>query len=315
MVQIVVRASCLAPLNYDPRSSVARKTYHYNIINSNIRHVIGAHHQYHVGGSVALNIDRMRMAASRLVGRHDFTTFCGNKHAKRDSIKTATATSDHHVDEKKASANDNDSLHRGNVRTLSRCDIIVVDDGTSHVNRVRQFLSSSSSDVPSKTDNSSTTELTSSLSSTVEETALSSCYHRHIRIELEGDGFLYQMCRIIVGTLIAAGAPITIPSKSISEPAAVTSSVASTSQLRKERSKLKYAAKHGGIPVSNNTKASISAANTADTTSSSSSLPIVMLRDDNVHEWMDTILASRDRARAAPTAPAMGLTLFDVNVK
>ena len=109
---------------FHARLNCREKTYVYRIWNSEEPNVFERRWMIAVPGS--LDLDAMRAAAAQLVGEHDFTTFCANRHMK----KTA-------------------------VRNLKRIDIARSGG--------------------------------------------------EIRISLTGDGFLYHMVRIIVGTLLEVG--------------------------------------------------------------------------------------------------------------
>ena len=121
----VVSAASAEP-DFHSRFSAREKTYQYTILNRPHSDVFCRNHVYHY--SIAkLDVARMRLAASFLTGRHDFTSF------KTTGVKR----------------------NRSNVRTLRR--ISISQKGSL------------------------------------------------IIIRLTGEGFLYKMCRGIVGTLIEIG--------------------------------------------------------------------------------------------------------------
>ncbi len=121
---IVIRSITEAPADFNSSRSATGKTYRYRIY-------VGPDRPVHLAGQVyrfwqPLNIDAMRDAAGRLVGKHDFAGF--------------TTSGDQRAN---------------TVRTIFRCDLAEMDD--------------------------------------------------EIHITVQGDGFLYNMVRNIVGTLVEVG--------------------------------------------------------------------------------------------------------------
>ena len=72
---IVVQDSCEVPSDWHPRYQVSRKTYEYRILNRTFR-------------MPNRRLDKMKQAASYLVGEHDFKSFC----AVGAQVKTTTRT-------------------------------------------------------------------------------------------------------------------------------------------------------------------------------------------------------------------------------
>ena len=110
--------------DFHARLSCREKSYLYRIWNSDLPNVFSRRYTYIFPD--ALNISEMRRAAALMLGRHDFASFCSNKHMKKSA-----------------------------VRELRSIEIYE--------------------------------------------------HRRELRILLTGDGFLYNMVRIIVGTLIEVG--------------------------------------------------------------------------------------------------------------
>lgn len=121
---IVVQGSCEVPADWHPRYAASRKTYEYRILNRTFRMPTRRLDTYFY--HYPLDVEKMKKAASFLVGEHDFKSFC----AVGAQVKTT-------------------------VRTIYACD--VKKDG----------------DI--------------------------------ITIRVTGSGFLYNMVRIIAGTLIKVG--------------------------------------------------------------------------------------------------------------
>lgn len=132
---IVVQDSREVPAEWHPRYQNSRKTYEYRILNRTFRmptRRLDTYFYYH-----PLDVEKMKQAASYLVGEHDFKSFC----AVGAQVKTTT-------------------------RTIYACDVEKDEQGI-------------------------------------------------ITIRVKGNGFLYNMVRIIAGTLIRVGggelAPEEIP--------------------------------------------------------------------------------------------------------
>ncbi len=113
-----------APPRFHARYSALEKTYCYRVWNSEAPCVFERRWVYPF--PAALDTEAMERAAALLVGTHDFTAFCGNRHLKKSA-----------------------------VRTLRRIEIAREGE--------------------------------------------------ELRLRFEGDGFLYHMVRILVGTLLEVG--------------------------------------------------------------------------------------------------------------
>ena len=129
---IVITKSEEVPLDFHPRYCNCSKTYEYRIINTRIPIPTKRLTNYFV--SYVLDIDKMRQAASYLIGEHDFVSFCNVRTDVENTVRTIT---------------DLDILTNGN----------------------------------------------------------------EITIRITGNGFLYNMVRIIVGTLIRVGRGFYDPEK------------------------------------------------------------------------------------------------------
>lgn len=130
---IVITHSEEVPLDFHPRYCETQKTYEYHIINSRIPIPTQRFNNYFV--SFQLDIEKMREAASYLVGEHDFASFCSAGAGVEST-----------------------------VRTIYSLEVL---------------------EVPS---------------CSIKEIA-----NKQIVIRITGNGFLYNMVRIIVGTLVNVG--------------------------------------------------------------------------------------------------------------
>lgn len=86
---IVITKSEEVPLDFHPRYCDCSKTYEYHIINTRIPIPTKRLTNYFV--SYVLDIDKMRQAASYLVGEHDFVSFCNVRTDVENTIRTITA--------------------------------------------------------------------------------------------------------------------------------------------------------------------------------------------------------------------------------
>ena len=71
---------------FHSRYHAVEKTYLYRIHTSRIPNVFERKYIYPY--ETPLDVEKMRNAASFLVGTHDFTSFCGNKKMKKSAVRT-----------------------------------------------------------------------------------------------------------------------------------------------------------------------------------------------------------------------------------
>lgn len=86
---IVVTKSEEVPLDFHPRYCDCSKTYEYHIINTRIPIPTKRLTNYFV--SYRLDLNKMRQAASYLVGEHDFVSFCNVRTDVENTVRTITA--------------------------------------------------------------------------------------------------------------------------------------------------------------------------------------------------------------------------------
>lgn len=86
---IVIQDSCEVPAGWHPRRCDSRKTYEYRILNREFplpTRRLDTYFYYY-----DLDTDRMRAAARRLEGTHDFKSFCSVNTAAADTVRTVYA--------------------------------------------------------------------------------------------------------------------------------------------------------------------------------------------------------------------------------
>ena len=71
---------------FHSRYHAVSKTYCYRIHTSEIPDVFARRYVYDY--TVPLDVERMKKAASLLIGTHDFASFCGNKKMKKSMVRT-----------------------------------------------------------------------------------------------------------------------------------------------------------------------------------------------------------------------------------
>ena len=85
---VIVKSEEVAE-DFHPRYCDCSKIYEYHIINTRIPVPTKRHTNYFV--SYVLDIEKMRKAASYLVGEHDFVSFCNVRTDVENTVRTITA--------------------------------------------------------------------------------------------------------------------------------------------------------------------------------------------------------------------------------
>lgn len=76
----------IAPPRFHARLSCRDKTYVYRIWNSALPNVFERRTMFQI--PEPLDLEAMREAAAQLLGSHDFSAFCANKHMKKSAVRT-----------------------------------------------------------------------------------------------------------------------------------------------------------------------------------------------------------------------------------
>lgn len=167
--QICVQDSREVPADFHPRFCDTVKTYDYVIYNARFpspRRRRYSHYSY-----TPFDVERMREAAQYLVGEHDFKSFC--------SIHTQAQTT---------------------IRTITGIEVIerpCEEERTAE--RAADMLPPADGENGCGTDQESAYTVADAVS------ARRTVSPREIVIRVSGTGFLYNMVRIIAGTLMEAG--------------------------------------------------------------------------------------------------------------
>lgn len=174
---IVVLETREVPADFHARKSATAKTYRYTINNSKFPDVTRRHYELH--HPRPLDVEAMRLALRHFVGEHDFTSFSSAKTATDNRIRRIFAARllEEAVTPWFAAG------ERGQTR---------LDRGESHHDSGRPH-SDDDFGWPADDAQVSSAPLWNGQSG------------RRLTVELTGSGFLYNMVRIIVGTLLLVG--------------------------------------------------------------------------------------------------------------
>jgi len=85
-LRIMRSASC--PAGYHPRHESMGKTYRYVVQTGEQKNPLMRHRAFQLGRDVALDLGRMREAASMLVGTHDFRAFRASDDQRENTMRT-----------------------------------------------------------------------------------------------------------------------------------------------------------------------------------------------------------------------------------
>ncbi|MDO5486113.1 MAG: tRNA pseudouridine synthase A [Sarcina sp.] len=163
--QICVQTSMEVPADFHPRRCSTVKTYEYRIWNAQMPDPMRRLYTYF--SRYRFDIDKMREAAAYLVGEHDFKSFCSTYTSAKTTVREVLAVE---VEE----------ILPGYETALPGSEIALTDS---------ENVSDSRSDAGPGSD---------SVSSAAR-------MPREIVIRVTGRGFLYNMVRIIAGTLMEVG--------------------------------------------------------------------------------------------------------------
>lgn len=168
---IVIRDSREVPADFHPRYSSCTKTYEYRIYNNIHPNPIKRRYSYFV--YAPLDLDAMRKAAEYIVGEHNFASFC-SAHAQ---VKTT-------------------------VRTIYSLEIFAQPEENAFSEAGKTAASSNGS----LTNPAGCDRADGPINEAVRESKQTRSYQASdIIIRISGNGFLYNMVRIIVGTLCKVG--------------------------------------------------------------------------------------------------------------
>ncbi len=157
-----------AAADFHPRYANCRKTYQYNILNC--RYNVPTLRLYNDYVYYYLNIEKMRKASEYLIGEHDFTAFSSSGGQQKTSVRT-------------------------------------IYDITITADPIDRLLSSAASDNLQISEENDNAGLAAGMAMTIDSREQNNRNYcpKLVHIEVSGNGFLYNMVRIIAGTLEKVG--------------------------------------------------------------------------------------------------------------
>ena len=177
--QICVQTSMEVPADFHPRRCSTVKTYEYRIWNAQMPDPMRRLYTYF--SRYRFDIDKMREAAAYLVGEHDFKSFCSTYTSAKTTVREVLAVE---VEEILPGC---ETALPGSETALPGSEIAL--PGSEITLTGSENVSDSHSDAGPGSD---------SVSSAAR-------MPREIVIRVTGRGFLYNMVRIIAGTLMEVG--------------------------------------------------------------------------------------------------------------
>ena len=170
--QICVQTSMEVPADFHPRRCSTVKTYEYRIWNAQMPDPMRRLYTYF--SRYRFDIDKMREAAAYLVGEHDFKSFCSTYTSAKTTVREVLAVE---VEEILPGC---ETALTGSETSLPGSEITLT--GSENVSDSRSDAGPGSDSVSS-----------------------AARMPREIVIRVTGRGFLYNMVRIIAGTLMEVG--------------------------------------------------------------------------------------------------------------
>ena len=170
--QICVQTSMEVPADFHPRRCSTVKTYEYRIWNAQMPDPMRRLYTYF--SRYRFDIDKMREAAAYLVGEHDFKSFCSTYTSAKTTVREVLAVEVEEI------LPGYETALPGSETALPGSEIALT--GSENVSDSRSDAGPGSDSVSS-----------------------AARMPREIVIRVTGRGFLYNMVRIIAGTLMEVG--------------------------------------------------------------------------------------------------------------
>lgn len=194
---IVVQASWEVEKNFHPRHCNTVKTYEYKILNTPFPFPKERNYSWHV--SHDLNINKMKEAAQILVGEHDFKSFCCVRTQTESTVRHIYSIEiikeniyNKNISEKFSNKYNNDSIKKNGDNNKNCLDMKASDNISGLSDKI--FGKNYSCDDKLQNNNVSAANRADNISN-----------GSYITIRIKGNGFLYNMVRIIAGTLMQVG--------------------------------------------------------------------------------------------------------------
>ena len=194
---IVVQASWEVEKNFHPRHCNTVKTYEYKILNTPFPFPKERNYSWHV--SHDLNINKMKEAAQILVGEHDFKSFCCVRTQTESTVRHIYSIEiikeniyNKNIGEKFSNKYNNDNIKKNGDNNKNCLDMKASDNMSGLSDKI--FGKNYSCDDKLQNNNVSAANRADNISNGL-----------YITIRIKGNGFLYNMVRIIAGTLMQVG--------------------------------------------------------------------------------------------------------------
>ena len=194
---IVVQASWEVEKNFHPRHCNTVKTYEYKILNTPFPFPKERNYSWHV--SHDLNINNMKEAAQILIGEHDFKSFCCVRTQTESTVRHIYSIEiikeniyNKNISEKFSNKYNNDNIKKNGDNNKNCLDMKASDNMSGLSDKI--FDKNYSCDDKLQNNNVSAANRADNISN-----------GSYITIRIKGNGFLYNMVRIIAGTLMQVG--------------------------------------------------------------------------------------------------------------
>ena len=185
--QICVQTSMEVPADFHPRRCSTVKTYEYRIWNAQMPDPMRRLYTYF--SRYRFDIDKMREAAAYLVGEHDFKSFCSTYTSAKTTVREVLAVEVEEI--------------------LPGCETALTGSEISLTGCAETALPGSETALPGSeialTDSENVSDSHSDAGPGSDSVSSAARMPREIVIRVTGRGFLYNMVRIIAGTLMEVG--------------------------------------------------------------------------------------------------------------
>lgn len=178
------------PLGFDVIGAVKSKLYHYTIYNGAIRPVLHIRRCWHI--ATKLDIAVMDAAAKFLVGTKDFKSFASGDDKREDTVRTIFRCDVYSSNEKRLTAENTESAEKKINHELTRTD--TNKRANNELVRIRET-----------SWQKSLLSATPAGSAVMKSERNTQDENDWIYVDVEGNSFLYNMVRNIVGTLVEVG--------------------------------------------------------------------------------------------------------------
>ncbi len=212
--QICVQTSMEVPADFHPRRCSTVKTYEYRIWNAQMPDPMRRLYTYF--SRYRFDIDKMREAAAYLVGEHDFKSFCSTYTSAKTTVREVLAVE---VEEILPGC---ETALTGSEISLTGCEIaltgteialtgsdITLTGSEIALTGSETALPGSETALPGSeialTDSENVSDSRSDAGPGSDSVSSAARMPREIVIRVTGRGFLYNMVRIIAGTLMEVG--------------------------------------------------------------------------------------------------------------